>query len=475
MKRARILVASLAVLASACGGTPSTTPTSSGTSRGTSASGTGGASGSNTAGSSSASSTTSSTSSTTTGTSTTAGSTTTGTSTTAGSTTTGTSTTTGSTTTGTSTTTGSTSTTGTTGSCPGYALPGDPASCPCGRPGSCAANNCYGGYYCRLSDLKCVAPVACTTSSSTSTSSTSGGTTATSTTTGTTGTSGTTGTTTGTTGSTGTPPYRVLFDSAHKQAVSNACWIIDSTSSADPVPASPTSATDWQGAISSWGFDLFSSGRYTIKQLPVGASLTYGGGGSGDLSNFDVFISDEPELTFSSTEQAAMVTFVNAGKGVMLISDHAGANRCSSCTQAATVINDFLVSGAGTSFGAKTDLNDIGTSGLIGNIVTSASLAQTFGNGPFGAGSTFSYHSGTSVSVTNSSVAQVVVDSSSGGMIVASTPSAAGRFVLIGDSSPEEDGSAAACPSANVHNGWAEANDRAIVLNATAWLAHDGS
>ena len=35
-----------------------------------------------------------------------------------------------------------------------------------------------------------------------------------------------------------------------------------------PVPANPTSANNWSGAIAAWGFGLFSSGRYAITQLP---------------------------------------------------------------------------------------------------------------------------------------------------------------------------------------------------------------
>jgi hypothetical protein len=56
-------------------------------------------------------------------------------------------------------TTGGTGSTGTTGSsCPGYADPNTPASCNCASGHSCAANNCYNGYYCNLSTLKCVPP-----------------------------------------------------------------------------------------------------------------------------------------------------------------------------------------------------------------------------------------------------------------------------------------------------------------------------
>ncbi|MBS2033062.1 MAG: metallophosphoesterase [Deltaproteobacteria bacterium] len=100
------------------------------------------------------------------------------------------------TTTGSSTT--ASSTTGSSGgssgsSCPGYADPNTPAPCNCSSGHTCGANNCYGGWYCRLSDNKCVAPPSsCSGNSSTSTSTSSS-------------TTGTTGSfTTGTAGTSGT-------------------------------------------------------------------------------------------------------------------------------------------------------------------------------------------------------------------------------------------------------------------------------
>jgi hypothetical protein len=44
-------------------------------------------------------------------------------------------------------------------SCPGYALPTTTADCDCDpTEHTCTANGCYNGYYCELSDLKCVKP-----------------------------------------------------------------------------------------------------------------------------------------------------------------------------------------------------------------------------------------------------------------------------------------------------------------------------
>src|SRR5215475_7158887 len=101
---------------------------------------------------------------------------------------------------------------------------------------------------------------------------------------------------------------RVLFDAGHRQVAGNAFWIVDGDAPS-PVPANPTSVNSWSGAISAWGFGLFSSGRYTIKQLPSGSTLNFGGGGAGDLTAADVFISDEPELAFTATERSALMSF----------------------------------------------------------------------------------------------------------------------------------------------------------------------
>ena len=46
---------------------------------------------------------------------------------------------------------------GSTSSCPGYAPPSTSAGCTCDPSlHTCAANGCYGGYYCKLSTTSCV-------------------------------------------------------------------------------------------------------------------------------------------------------------------------------------------------------------------------------------------------------------------------------------------------------------------------------
>jgi hypothetical protein len=270
-----------------------------------------------------------------------------------------------------------------------------------------------------------------------------------------------------------TAGHRVLFDAGHRQAVGNAFWIVDGDAPA-LVPANPTSADSWSGAISAWGFGLFASGRYAITQLPSGSTLNWGGGGPGDLQATDVFVSDEPELAFTATERAALMSFATAGRGIFLVSDHKGAKRCSACTEAWQVINGFLGTGSAQDFGIKVDGNDVGSSGLTGTPV-SGLYSASFTAGPFGTASSLVYHDGSTVSVVaGHPAAQIIVTSSAGGFLAASQLPGGGRLVVLGDSSPADDGRCTSC-SASLHDGWDEASARAFILNATAWLAHDGS
>lgn len=266
----------------------------------------------------------------------------------------------------------------------------------------------------------------------------------------------------------------VLFDAAHKNAVGNANWVLDSQAPA-PAPLHPTVETQWSGGISSWGFDLHATGRYEVRQLPVGVALSFGGGGPGDLGTFDVFVTDEPEEPFTAAEQAALLQFVQAGRGILFVADHAGAKRCTTCTEAWRVINAVLVTGSfADTLGVRLDGNTIGQSGLNGT-VTGSPHAAHFAAGPFGTASQLSFHSGSSVSAASANaVASVVVAGGGAGMMAVSSLPSGGRVVVLGDSSPTDDGTCASC-GARLYDGWAEVSNANFILNATAWAAHDGS
>lgn len=96
-------------------------------------------------------------------------------------------------------------------------------------------------------------------------------------------------------------PHRVLFDNAHAETVGNADWIIIFTSQPDPLgqDSSPSAETDWTGALSAWGVALQKTGDYSLKTLPSGSSLAYGGSATTDLSNFDTLVLPEPNTLFT--------------------------------------------------------------------------------------------------------------------------------------------------------------------------------
>src|SRR5690242_6319299 len=79
---------------------------------------------------------------------------------------------------------------------------------------------------------------------------------------------------------------RVLFDDTKTETAGNADWII-STSMPDPLAqnANPTTEQSWTGALSAWGVALQRTGQYSLKTLPPGNTITYGGSGALDLAN----------------------------------------------------------------------------------------------------------------------------------------------------------------------------------------------
>jgi len=252
--------------------------------------------------------------------------------------------------------------------------------------------------------------------------------------------------------------------------VGNADWIVDM--GATPAPPHPDRETQWSGGISAWAFDLHATERYSIRQLPSGEALTLGDGGPGDLEQFDVFISVEPEAPFTAQERVALGRFAERGGGILLVADHSGAQRCTACTEAWRVINTLLSAAPLDGFGVRCDGNTIGQDGSFGS---STSSAAAIDSGPFGVASRLKFHSGTSVSTTGRNAsAVVVVRSRQGGMLVSSSLAAGGRLVVLGDSSSVDDGTCSGC-DARLYDGWGEVDNAVFMLNATAWLARDGS
>ena len=73
--------------------------------------------------------------------------------------------------------------------------------------------------------------------------------------------------------------------------------------------------------------DLVKRG-YTVATLTSTYGITYENAGNPyDLSNYDVFIVDEPNILFTSAEATAIFNYVRDGGGLVAISDHGQSDR----------------------------------------------------------------------------------------------------------------------------------------------------
>ena len=286
-----------------------------------------------------------------------------------------------------------------------------------------------------------------------------------------------------------TPPasaaviHRVLFDNSKAETAGNADWII-STSQPDPLSqnANPTSETSWTGALSSWGVALQQTGEYSLKTLPAGNTITYGGSGALDLSNFDVFVMPEPNVLLSTAEKTAIMKFIQAGGGFFLIVDHSGSDRNNDGYDSVEVANDLLTNNSVDStdpFGFSIDTNDISSE----NPVAISSTTDPVINGAFGkvTGSIIRDGSTQTLNKTDNSSVKGLVwrvsadQSGNTGAFFTTSTFGSGRVAVWGDSSPIDDGTG---QSGNtLYDGWNDTagTDAALALNATAWLAGSGT
>ncbi|MET7453378.1 hydrolase [Streptomyces sp. NPDC005574] len=270
-------------------------------------------------------------------------------------------------------------------------------------------------------------------------------------------------------------PHRVLFDDGHAEEAGNADWIV-STSKPDPLSqdSSPSSETDWTGALSSWGVALQKTGDYSVKTAT--SALTYGGSSTTDLSNFDTLVLPEPNTLFTTAEKTAIMNFVKNGGGLFMISDHTGADRNSDGEDAVEILNDLMTNNSVDStdpFGFSIDSLSI-SSGYPAAISDSTDPVL---HGSFGTVTKSLIASGTTATLKpadNSAVKGLLYRSGySGntGAFFATSTFGSGRVAFWGDSSPIDDGTG---QSGNtLYDGWNDtgATNAALALNATEWLA----
>jgi len=276
---------------------------------------------------------------------------------------------------------------------------------------------------------------------------------------------------------------KILFDASHGETAGNADWVIDSDNTIPqrtPTPAatlinSSTLETYWTGALSSWGIGLVKRG-YSVETLSQGVGITYGNTtNTQDLSNYNVFVVDEPNKVFTASEKIALLNFVNAGGGLSMISDHTISDRDNDGWDSPAIWNDLMSNNTqkANPFGFTIDLLDF--SGNSTNLLTGV---QPILKGTEGTVSSISFFNGTSATMqpnSNNSVKGLIWAGTStqnnSNVICLTSTYGLGRVFFIGDSSPADDGTGFI--GKNLYPNWSTYSHSILLLNATYWLAKD--
>ncbi|HHT9120032.1 MAG TPA: hydrolase [Candidatus Hypogeohydataceae bacterium YC41] len=283
-------------------------------------------------------------------------------------------------------------------------------------------------------------------------------------------------------GSLGEGKYRVLFDAGHAESAGrHADWIIDDDIP-EPMPKNPKSPEEWSGGISSWGYDLYKTGRCEVESTDK--PLTFlNSHNPQDLSKFDVLILCEPNKDFDPSERQAIIAFVKEGGGLFLVADHFGSDRNNDGIDS-TGIFDKLEKETGIHFQGKGERN----ASLKGGHSTSNFCSFTdrednpIFQGPFGAVRK-AYLNGFGTIRTlknfNGTVqGHVWMNGSTQGeqdIIFVTSRLGQGKIAALSDSSPADDGTTRT-PGKQLYNGWhaAGAQNNSLILNTTDFLAKHG-
>jgi hypothetical protein len=295
---------------------------------------------------------------------------------------------------------------------------------------------------------------------------------------------------------------KVLFDATKAETANNADWVIDAdqfnlgypngnpkvNSGGEANPQrfpSPdqanitanTKESYWTGALSAWGIDLVKQG-FSVETLPYNGQITYGSSSNPqDLSNYAVFVVDEPNIQFTASEKTAILQFVYHGGGLFMISDHDRSDRNGDGIDSPSIWNDLMQNNSfqKNPFGFTFDLKNFSDkTENIPNLPGDPLL-----HGPMGDVTRVEFYNGTSMTLNtsaNSSVKGIVYHSGSSfgnsNVMAAYAEFGKGKVVALGDSSPADDGSGDR--NDHLYDGWIEdanGNHERLIMNGTLWLA----
>jgi hypothetical protein len=306
---------------------------------------------------------------------------------------------------------------------------------------------------------------------------------------------------------------KILFDCTHSETAGNGDWCIDSdlhnldwnpgattgTGSSDdhsnpqqyPTPTqtavtSSTAETYWEGGLSYWAIDCVNKGYWVETLPPLTGQITYGNSSNAqDLSNYNVFVVDEPNIRFTQTEITAMMNFIENGGSLFAISDHTGSDRNNDGWDSPMIWNDFMTNNPvmNTAFGYTFALENFSDGTSSPNTNVASSSTDSIIHGPFGNVAEVKWSNGTSMNINPSQNPSVKAHVWKAGMGQTDTAVCCvtarwkcGKIASIGDSSPPDDGTGN--PAVTLYTGYtgdAAGNHRPWLMNMMIWLAEGGT
>lgn len=301
---------------------------------------------------------------------------------------------------------------------------------------------------------------------------------------------------------------KILFDNTHAETAGSGDWCIDSdlqnmtwyaagqtgtggsyyhaNPQQYPTPTqtavtSATAETYWEGALSYWAIDCVNKG-YWVETLPYTGNITYGTTNTQDLSHYDIFVVDEPNILFTASQKTAIMNFVKNGGSLFMISDHTGSDRNNDGYDSPMIWNDLITNNTvqNNAFGFVYELQNFSDASSNSNVAISATDSVTHGS--FGTVNEVKWSNGTCMTMNptqNSTVKGHVWKSGRGQTDTAVTCVTArygcGRVAAIGDSSPPDDGTGnTAGGQITLYTGYtgdANGKHRPWLMNMMIWLA----
>ena len=275
---------------------------------------------------------------------------------------------------------------------------------------------------------------------------------------------------------------RVLFDQTLDETASGgggSDWVIDGLNGW-PQPSNPEEGDEWNGSLSSFGFDLLMSGQYLVESLPSHTgTLSYNDSANlYDLSRYDVLVLFEPSRQMSRNEKNAIIQFVISGGGLLMVANHVGADRDGNGFSAPQVFNDMMEDNdiQEDPFGFLFDEVDLEVEQPLETI---SNTEHPVISGPIGEVNRIGFYFGCSARITdtNSTAKGLIflnsLDDESMEIVVGVSEVGSGRVVFVTDSAIGGDGTDSHGNTRTDHDSWRNSSldNSTLFLNSIFWLS----